>query len=599
MTPPKLEKVDIKALDSLYLENLIALDPDQAAKLLQGTDLLLEKSQDPYTGETYGELKRIIDGKGATESRSFEEEKAWIDTLRKADSTPDKELDLAEAKALLSSGLSEEQAKGVDPQKFLESVEALMAKRYRPLAANMIDFKAELGFKRTLDVLDQYNYGILIDEVRQAHSVFSLNSLTKTGVNIAAFIPYGIQRIWGEAPVLQGDAMAEEAAKSNYETRQAAIQELRTVIETGVDQGEAWALEGQLQEAMAQLDPETAALLENQLAVSTLDEILKLPDRKEAYERLLSFAAQERPGFLGFGGGNTSSGWFSSFWNYTGRRNNLYIAKTFFHFLGTKAGTEDPASDEALHQEARSAYLDMIGDGGGYNNLFAVGLTNVLCLGGAICETTPYRRWSDEDEMQAVGRAVDGALVLSGGAKGFATLSDAFAVGRLKGMGEVVRIWWGEGSLLGRLNPLGKAGWIRKLVPFGIWKEGRVAAEKEAAEFAKLGDELSKSKGRFGKFIEGVSGSLKEKLFKGIPPLSAEQSAMLKKVGETGGKGMDKLTKGVILLGILQGVDDKLGASFNPFEYHLKDLDREADFEAYPDPTLPDPTLTPASAPTP
>jgi len=239
----------------------------------------------------------------------------------------------------------------------------------------------------------------------------------------------------------------------------------------------------------------------------------------------------------------------------------------------------------------------MIGDGGGFNNLFTVGLTNIICIGGAVCETTPYRRWSDEDEMQALGRTIDGVLVLGVGTKSIATLSDAFAVGRLKGMGEVIRLWWGEGSFLSHLNPFTKVGWLRKIAPFGVWKEGRLAAEKEAEEFAKLGQDLNKSKGRFGKFVEGVTGALKEKLFKGIPPLSAEQSAMLKNAGQLTGKGMDKLTKGVILLGILQATDEQLGASFNPFEYHLKDLDREADFEAYPDPTLPA-ALTPVSAPT-
>jgi len=37
MTPPKIDKVDIKALDSLYLENLLGLSPDEAAKRLKGT----------------------------------------------------------------------------------------------------------------------------------------------------------------------------------------------------------------------------------------------------------------------------------------------------------------------------------------------------------------------------------------------------------------------------------------------------------------------------------------------------------------------------------------------------------------------------------
>ncbi|KAB2837583.1 flagellar biosynthetic protein FliR, partial [bacterium] len=57
------------------------------------------------------------------------------------------------------------------------------------------------------------------------------------------------------------------------------------------------------------------------------------------------------------------------------------------------------------------------------------------------------------------------------------------------------------------------------------------------------------------------------------------------------------LLAGVILLGILQAADDRLAPAFNPFEYGLKDLDREADFEAYPDPTRPEPVLVPATNP--
>ncbi len=598
MTPPNLDKVDIQALDVLYLENLLQLPPDEAAPRFKGTDLIVEKGVDPFTGETIGELKRIVDGKGTTEARSIEEEKAWIETLRGADLDKNKSLDLSEARALLKAGLAEEQAASVDPEKFLASVEGLMARRYRPLAENMREFKAELAFRPILDLLEQYNYGILVDEVRQAHSVFSLNSLTKTGTNVLAFIPYGIQRLWGDAPVLQGDALAESAARSHYEERGQAIEALRRAIAEGVDKGESWALEGRLDEALRKLDAATVAVLEDELAATRLYTILGLSDRKEAYQKLDEFAKAERPGFLGFGGGNTSAGWFGSFWNYSGRRNNLYIARTIFRFLGVKAATDDAAFDETLHKGARESLADMNGDPlGGFNNMAAVGLTNIFCLGGAFCEPTQWRAWSDEAEMQSVGRMIDGVLVLNLGSKSLSSLGDAFKVGRLKGWGEVGRAWWGEGSWLARLSPLGKAGWGRKIVPLGVWKDARVAAEKEAAEFAKLGETFAKPTGRVGKFLHGMSESLKQYLFKGLPPLTAAQSAQLKKAGELTGKGMDKLTKGVLLLGILQAADDRLAPAFNPFEYGLKDMDREADFEAYPDPTRPEPVLVPATNP--
>ncbi|MDL1872846.1 hypothetical protein FBR05_11695 [Deltaproteobacteria bacterium PRO3] len=598
MTPPKPEKVDIQALDVLYLENLLRLSPEEAAPRFVGTDLIVEKGIDPWTGESVGELKRILDGKGTTEARSLEEERAWVETLRDADLDKNKTLDLAEAQALLKAGLAEEQAASVDPEKFLASVEDLMARRYRPLAENMREFKAELSFRPILDLLEQYNYGILVDEVRQAHSVFSLNSLTKTATNVLAFVPYGVQRLWGEAPVLQGDALAEAAARSNYETRAQAIAALKQAIAEGVAQGEAWALEGRLDEALRKLDAATVAILEDELAATRLNSILALDDRKEAYQKLEEFAQAERPGFLGYGGGNTSAGWFSSFWNYSGRRNNLYIARTLFRFLGVKAATGDAAFDETLHQGARASLADMNGDPlGGFNNMAAVGLTNIFCLGGAFCEPTQWRAWSDEAEMQMVGRMVDGALVLNLGSKSLGSLGDAFTLGRLQGWGQVARVWWGEGSFLARLSPLGKAGWARKLVPIGIWKDARLAAGVEANQFALLGKPFERPAGRIGKIFDRMGESLKTFLFKDLPPLSAAQSAQLKKAAELSGKGLDKLTKGVILLGILQAADDRLAPAFNPFEYGLKDLDREADFEAYPDPTRPEPVLVPATNP--
>lgn len=598
MTPPKLDKVNIQDLDVLHLENLLKLSPEEAAPRFKGTDLFVETSVDPFTGETVGELKRIVDGKGTKESKSIEEEQAWIDTIRSGDLNGDKFFDLSEAQTLLKTNLAEEQAATVNPDDFLQTVEGLMAHRYRPLAENMRTFKAELAFRPILDLLKQYNYGIMVDEVRLAHSVVSLNSLTKSAVNVLAFVPYGIQRLWGDAPVLQGDVLAEEAAKANYKERAEAIEALSQVVSEGMERGEVWALEGRLDEALKRLDTDTVVVLDEELAATRLYDILKLSDRKEAYQRLDAFAKAERPGFLGFGGGNTSAGLLSSFWNYTGRRNNLYIARTLQHFLVAKAATDDPAFDGALRQGAREAIADMDGDKlGGFNNMASVGLTNIFSLGGWLFEPTEWRSWSDEAEMMAVGRVLDAGLVLGFGAKSFGSLADAFKLGGLKGWGQVAKVWWGEGSFLARLNPFGKAGLIRKVVPLGVWKEARLAAEREAAEFAKLGQEFATPKGRFGRLLEGMGASLKSFFFKNLPPLSAAQAAQLKKAGELGYKGMDKFTKGFMGYVLIQIADEQLAPAFNPFEYGLKDMDREADFEAYPDPTRPDPALVPSTMP--
>ena len=80
-------------------------------------------------------------------------------------------------------------------------------------------------------------------------------------------------------------------------------------------------------------------------------------------------------------------------------------------------------------------------------------------------------------------------------------------------------------------------------------------------------------------------------LFKGLPPLSATQTAMLKKSGSLASNGMGRLTRGVLIVGIMQYGDEKLSPLYNPFEHGLLDYNSEADFERYPDPKKPDPAF--------
>ena len=83
----------------------------------------------------------------------------------------------------------------------------------------------------------------------------------------------------------------------------------------------------------------------------------------------------------------------------------------------------------------------------------------------------------------------------------------------------------------------------------------------------------------------------------GIATLSAKQLSMLKSAAGLPGKGLGKLVKGVMILGIVQYGDKTLSPAFNPFEHGMKDLDREASFDPYPDLRKPDPALHPPAAP--
>lgn len=573
MTPPK---VDIQSLDSLYLENLIQLDVNEAAKRFTGSDLVLDTKT--------GALAKAGKDGAAGEVTSLEQEANWVQTIREADTNKDHYVDVDEVKKLLGN-LPADQASAIDPQKFLESVQKLMKDRYDPLAKNMKGWKAELAFRPTLDALDLYNKGLLSEGYRHAGATIAFNGLTKTLANVGGFLSYPVRRIGGKTEVLWGDQKAMAAAKKDFEARQEILNKLRDVIQKGVAANESWAIEGKLDEALKKLDAKDAAVLNDQLAASKVHEILNTTDPKERNQKMMEFAKKERPGFLGFGTGNTSAGWFSDFWNYSGHRHNLYFGRTTLRFLGTKANSGDAATDEAMHKDARATLADMNGDPlGGFNNLAAVGLTNIFCVGGKACQPTEYRDWSDEAVMDGLGRGIDGALMVWGGNRFLTRLGEAGKLARLKGVygaeGSVMQVWKAS---------LGESKF--NLLAGGKWGEAALAAEKEA-ELLGLAGKSAKD-GRFWKLLDkwdSAKKGMKEWIFKGVP-LSAEQTALLEKGAKMSGKGMDKLTKGVVLLGIAQYADQKLSAPYNPFEHGLQDMNREAEFERYPDPTKPDPTL--------
>lgn len=570
-------KVDIQSLDSLYLENLIQLDVNEAAKRFTGSDLILDTKT--------GSLNKVGKEGAPGDATTLEQEAAWVQTIRDADTNKDHYVDVDEVKKLLGN-LPPDQASAIDPTKFLESVEKLMKDRYDPLAKNMKGWKAELTFRPTLDALDLYNKGLLSEGYRHAGATIAFNGLTKTLANVAGFVSFPVRRIGGKTEVLWGDQKAMAAAKKDFDNRQEALNKLREVIEKGVAANESWAVEGKLDEAMKKLDPKTAAILNDQMAATKIHEILNTADPKERNQKMSDFAKKERPGFLGFGTGNTSEGWFNDFWNYSGHRNNLYFARTTLRFLGTKASSGDATLDDTLHKDARATLADMNGDPlAGFNNLAAVGLTNVFCAGGKFCQPTEYRDWSDEASMDGLGRGIDGALMVFGGNRFLTRLGEASKLTRLKGLygaeGSVLEVWRAARA---------ESKW--NFLAGGKWGEAALAAEKEA-ELLGLGAKTSRE-GRLWKLLDkwdAAKTSMKEWIFKGVP-LSAEQKALLEKGAKVSGTGMDKLTKGVVLLGIAQYADQKLSAPYNPFEHGLQDMNREADFERYPDPTKPDPTLS-------
>jgi len=590
MTPPK--KVDIHSLDSLYLENLLGLDPSEAAQRFKGTDLILDTATD--------ELKRI-GPEGNGDVTSLEQEAAWIKTLRDADlpgadGKKDGYLDVDEVKKLLGT-LPAESSSTIDPEKFLDSIAKLMLERYNPLARNMQGWKAELAFKPTLDALDLYNKGLLSAAYQQAGATIAFNSLTKTAVNIAGFVSYPLRRIGGTTEVLWGDMWAREAAKQDFDARQAVIEKLKAAIAKGVAANESWAIEGKFEEALKQLDPADAELLDDQLAATKLNRILNVDDPKDRYQRMMDFVRGDRPGWSTFGTGNTSEGWFNDFWNYTGHRYNIFFARTVARFLGTKAATGDASSDDATHGEARLILADSQGDGGGYWNLAAVGLTAVGCSVGygatfghvdmSDC-VTEYRDWSDEDRMDALGRGIDGAIMVFGGNKFLGRLGEARKLASLRGIFATDGLWgtWKAAMAESKWNWLGGG------------KFAKAASEAER-ELELLGlAEKGAQEGRFAKFLSNTKSAFKEWVFKGIP-LSAEQKAMAESMAKTSSKGMDRLSKSVILLGILQYGDASISPPFNPFDQGLEMgwMDREADFERYADPTQADPTLLPATEP--
>lgn len=576
MTPPKIDRVDIAPLDSLHLENFLDMEVTKVTEQLRGTDLYLDVKT--------GEFQRLLAG-DQTEATSLEEEANWIQLIRSMDQNGDKAVDLEETRNLLDSSLPPEEGGKIHPEDFLASIDNLMTRRYGPLSHNMKSYRSETIFSVTLEAIKLYNDGVRLDELDLANRTFAGNGLGKTTVNIVGFLPSLARNLVTESPALVGDHLAEEAAEGRYVERKTAIDALETIVSQGILNHEQWALQGDLEAALALLEPEQRAILEQELCATELHRIIHLEDPMERYEALYDFAVAERPGFLGYGGGNTRGE--AGFWNFSGRRNNVFFAKCILHFLIAKANSGDFQFDYEFKAKARAAYSDITGNPlAGYTNLFAVGFTNLLSAGGVIDEPTELHDWSDEASMDALGRGIDGVLLVLGTRRAFTFLGDAKRLTAATTAGQTVSVWWRNATFA---RPLGGDS----------LRAAAAAAEREAE---MLGLTQAASKTKFGRWLDvaldpwrTMGRAMSARLFKGLPPLSPDQRQMLQKAGAAPFQGLDKMTRGVLIWLIVENGDNRISPPFNPVEFGGEWVNPEAEFERYPDPTQPDPLLQPSA----
>lgn len=617
------DKVDLKPIEHLYLENLIGVDPDTkqpidtaaittvghqaVAKVFEGTDVALTEN---------GQLQMLVqgsDGKKQAISRPLHKEVAWLMMIKDADgavgvetdaqgvkklkidsSKKDQNLDVDEVRYMFQAYFSKEEYEQLDPEAFLKGVDETIKKRWSIIFANMQKFDGDLNWKPTLDALDVYNDGRFMDDMRHANSVFNFSSLSKTVVNIGGFIPHniGLKYAWGGKETwLPGDALAENSSKGRYADRKAAVAELRKVIEEGIKNREEWALTGNLDEAMKKLSSQHQEELTDEIPAQRIHKILTNPDEKKRAEELYNFAIGERPGFLGLAGGNTGgafSGFPSSSWdNYFGWHRNTYFSRSVLAFLGNKQQLGNPTNDpkiaqenENIHRQAVETRKDILGDTGSFTNVVSVVLTNPLCGFGAWCEPTPYRTWGDEAKMDGVGRAIDFGVMMYTSFKGFQFLKEAWAYRRMAGMKGVWEVYKRESGFRPRFLG-GKNGF--RPIPANAMETAKTEA---AAKLVSKGDEVPK--GWLGK----KWGGFKDKLFGGVK-LSPAAQKRINATGHTGGKFIGALTDYVIVpLAVAKPVDEAFQAYYNPFE-----TQHELELAPYPDILKPDPSVAAPAAP--
>jgi len=459
--PEKINSIDIRPIQNLYLENLIevegTLGPEEFSQLFQGSDLY-------YNAKTR-KLDAFIGGKIV--SHTLYDEAEGVNFIKNTDLDGNGVLRREE----LAEFVKKTELR-MDPDVLFNAIDQSIKIRYGIVAKNAEDFLADVAFKPLLESLDAYNGGIYLDDLRQASSVMPLNGLTKTALNILTFLGNAgrlITKERGPIPLLSKDTFSDnyffadhwaaQSAESSYKKRSKAIQEFRQVIAEGRHNGEAWAKEGDFAQAFPKLSPDAQRLLTQDIPAKKINDILSIADGKKRHEALLAFAEAERPGFLGYFGGNATGFGTASFFNYTGRHNNLAFARSVLFYLNGQAKTEDPDFDKKIGRQSTQIRSDMLGDGGNFTTTGAWGVTGLLhLLSFGHFEQTPWRRWADESKMDAVGRGLDAGITLFLAYKSLRSISYAADLAKASKLEEVLNVVKKSPlkTLLNELSPFAK-----------------------------------------------------------------------------------------------------------------------------------------------
>ncbi len=95
-----------------------------------------------------------------------------------------------------------------------------------------------------------------------------------------------------------------------------------------------------------------------------------------------------------------------NFFNYLGQHRNTYFARSVLTWLAKEPDSGDVKFQERMRQQATDVRRDMLGHGGSFGDLIAVGRSNLLCGFGAWCQPTPFRSWGEEDRMNSYGEGI-------------------------------------------------------------------------------------------------------------------------------------------------------------------------------------------------
>ncbi len=325
----------------------------------------------------------------------------------------------------------------IGPLSFLQKAEDYMARRYRPIAKNLAKWRGRHRFEPTLYVLNLYSQGLEEAGKNHAKSYLPFHGLPKSAGN-ATLLP-GVTAANGakwlynltlaewmglpEAeylPWMIRDAACLAEEDELRARREVALFHLKFFIEQGVVTDADWiqkgdigavlrAMEGEglrLQAAAKGLGEqyiEAVRVLRHELPTEATFNILNHDKPEEMWEAMFEFMAAERAqDFMGFsnvaGGGNTEP---ASSCNY-GSINNLQFVRAMTNYMMSGALHEDQEIEEALQLRAELLHDETLGNGGGWANLWAVGLWNMV----PGTESQEALHWSDEDALAGPGRAL-------------------------------------------------------------------------------------------------------------------------------------------------------------------------------------------------